>query len=575
MKQGSHGIRVACVCVALVAGLALTLSVAGGASASSTPVAGRGRTVDAQILSINSFQGQITAGKTVGGRNVGSAAVLASYLRNASKGMENDTVIVETGDLIGAGPAESALLQDEPTIMFFNMLGNRFARPGKYGVSNPFNNLLGVPGNHEFDEGVGELKRLLYGGNYPSGPFLQDPWKGAAFPMVCSNVVRTGSNRLLFDPYCIKLINGERVAFVGAVLRAVPTLTMPSAVAGLTFLDEADSINKQVARLKRMGVRSFIVVLHKDTGQTGYVGPTNPLAPPLTGDVAGILSRLDGDVDVVIAGNSNGFANTYMPNAAGKRMLVVQAWWAGTAYADIDLKIDRVTHDIVSMSARVVTTYADEGPGLTPDRKVAALVRRASTAVAPLVGRVVGTAASTITASQNAAGESPLGNLVADAQRAAMGTDFCFMNPGGVRTDINAGSVTWGDLYSVQPFGNALVKMDLTGQQIYDALDQQWAGQPAATMLQISGLTYAWDNGLPVGDRVTEVRKGGVAIDKAATYTVTVNNFLAAGGDNFEVFTLGADQVIGPVDLDALITYISSLAQPFNAAIEGRIARLD
>ena len=156
-----------------------------------------------------------------------------------------------------------------------------------------------------------------------------------------------------------------------------------------------------------------------------------------------------------------------------------------------------------------------------------------------------------------------------------MGTNFAFMNPGGIRDDIHIGPVTWGQLYTIQPFNNYLVKISLTGQQIYDVLEQQWAGQTAPKMLQISGLTYTWDFSQAVGNRIVEVRKNGVAIDKAATYTVTVNNFLQGGGDNFAAFKNGANAVVGPVDLDALVTYVKGLVQPFNAVIEGRVTRLN
>ena len=248
---------------------------------------------------------------------------------------------------------------------------------------------------------------------------------------------------------------------------------------------------------------------------------------------------------------------------------------AGTAYADVDIAIDPVTKDIVEASAAIITTYADAGPGLTPDTAVAALVSQAETAVAPLTERVVATAQSDILRAQNDAGESALGNLIADSQRATMGTDFAFMNPGGIRADIYAGQVTWGNLYTVQPFNNYLVKMELTGQQVYDVLNQQWFNQSYAKILQISGLTYTWDNSRPENDRVVEVRKDGVAIDLNAVYSVTANNFISDGGDNFIAFKQGIDKVVGPVDVDALTAYMQNLAQPVSAQIEGRITRLN
>jgi len=206
---------------------------------------------------------------------------------------------------------------------------------------------------------------------------------------------------------------------------------------------------------------------------------------------------------------------------------------------------------------------------------VAQLVTQAEQAVAPLVNQVIGQAANDILQAENSAGESALGNLIADAQRAAVQADFAFMNPGGIRADIRAGEVTWGELFAVQPFGNSLVKMNLTGQQIYDLLNQQWANQPFPRILKTSGLTYIWDNNRPANDRIVEIRKNGILLERSTNFTVVVNSFLAAGGDNFTVLLQGTNQVGGPVDLDALIVYIQALTRPFFVAIEGRITRLN
>jgi len=204
------------------------------------------------------------------------------------------------------------------------------------------------------------------------------------------------------------------------------------------------------------------------------------------------------------------------------------------------------------------------------------MVAEADALVAPLVNVVVGQAATALTRTQSAAGESALGNLIADAQRASVGADFAVMNPGGIRADIAAGNVTWGALFTVQPFGNTVVKLTMTGQQIYDLLNQQWgAPQPSGgRMLQISGFGYTWNSAVPEGgQRVVEVHNQSGPISLAATYTVAANNFIAGGGDNFTVLTQATHQVGGPVDLDALVTHVQSLPQPFSASIDGRITR--
>jgi 5'-nucleotidase len=253
---------------------------------------------------------------------------------------------------------------------------------------------------------------------------------------------------------------------------------------------------------------------------------------------------------------------------------VTQAFANGTAYDDIDLLIDPVTRDVVSKTARVVTTYGDAGPGLTPDPMAAAIVAAADTRVGPLVTRVVGSALRPLTRTQSAAGEQTMGDLIADAQRDAMGTDFAFMNPGGIRADLDAGEITWGELFTIQPFGNSLVRMTLTGQQIYDVLEQQFPGalgQTVQRIMSISGFAYTWDPARPAGSKVVEVRRSGLPIDKAATYSVTCNNFMAAGGDGFTVFVGGKNQVGGSIDLDALVEYVQERS-PIDLARDGRIA---
>ena len=537
--------------------------------------------VSLNILSINDFHGQLSP-RAVAGRPAGGAAVLAAYLKAASN---DDTLIVHDGDQVGASPPNSALLRDEPSISFFNLLANPHCRPFGRQLEMPRHtqpfaqqrcNLLGTLGNHEFDNGKTELLRQLTGGNHPNGPYLEDPWQGARFPMVSSNVIDESAGQSLLPPYSIHYRDGVRIGVIGAVLKETPSIVSPTGVAGLRFVDEADAINQSVADLRRHGVRAIVVALHQGGQQTSYNGPTNPEADTLTGPVVDIIERLDDEVDVVISGHSHGFSNALVPNANGKPILVTQAFSAGTAYADIQLQISRRSRDIVEKSAAVYTTWADQGAGLAPDPEVAALVAQADNRVEPLVARVVGLAQGDITRVETPAGESALGNLIADAQRVATDAQISFMNPGGIRADLPSGEVTWGELFAIQPFANDLVSMDLTGAQIKTLLEQQWIGQSYARLLKPSGIQYSWSSSRPEGNRVIEMRDAtGALINPAARYRVTVNSFLAGGGDNFTILTEGQNRVVGPVDLDALVTYIEGLPQPFTGRIEGRIQRID
>ena len=555
-----------------------------------------------KILGFNDFHGQLES-RRLFGRPAGGASVLASYLHAESAQSKNGAFIVHAGDQVGASPPVSALLQDEPSITFLNMLANRYCRyagnenedddddetnerkDSGHGVGygdlddkrfDPRCNLVGTLGNHEFDEGIGEMLRLVNGGIHPNGPFLDANYRGARFPYVAANVVDEKTGRPILPPYVIKRVRGIPVAFIGAVLKETPTIVTPTGVAGVKFLDEAEAINRYVPELKKRGVRAIVVTIHQGTSQNFFSGPTGADALDVGGSVGPIITALDDEIDIVVAGHWHRFTNALMPNKNGKQILVTQAFSRSTAYADIDVAIDPETRDIVEKSAEILTTWGDQGPGLEPDEQVANLVSKASAAVQPLVERVIAQAASDVLRAENAAGESALGNLIADAQRSAMATDVAFMNPGGIRADIFAGQVIWGDLFTVQPFNNDLVKMDLNGAQILQLLNQQWAGQPFSRVLKPSGISYTWQENDPADFRdntvvAASVMINGQPLNTAAIYTVTVNSFLAAGGDNFSVLPTGTNRRIGPVDLDALIGYLKTLPQPFSAGVEGRI----
>mgnify|MGYP001359263316 CR=1 FL=1 len=525
-------------------------------------------TVDVKLLGINDFHGQLSTGRTVAGRPVGSAAVLASYLLAAARDYGDRAFLVHAGDHVGASPPASALLQDEPSIEFLNLMNKRLGGRGKKKWQ-----VVGALGNHEFDEGRAELLRLLKGGNHPNGPFLEDPWGGSDVPYVCANVVDTATGKTLLPAFQIRSVAGIKIGFVGAVTKTTPTIVTPSGVAGLTFRDEADAINDAVGALRREGVETIVVLIHEGGSQSSFTGDTRA-AGAVSGTIVSIVDRLDDAVDVVVSGHTHSFTNAVLTNAHGTPMLVTQSFSASTAYSDIRLTIDCTTGDVTHATAAVVTTWADDGPGLNPVAEIAQLAADAEASVAPLVNQVIGTASAGLTRTQNGAGESDLGNFIADAQRAAMGTDVAFMNPGGVRADLAAGTVTWGALFTIQPFGNSLVQMDLTGAQIDDLLEQQWS---VNRVLQPSGITYTWDAAQPVGQRVAlaDIFVNGAPIDATATYTVTVNSFLAGGGDGFTVLLGGTSLVGGAVDLDALIAYVQSLAQPFGVPTGGRITRLN
>jgi 5'-nucleotidase len=496
--------------------------------------------LEMKLLSINDFHGQISAGRKVSGKDVGGAAILSSYIK-AARAKVRYSLTVNAGDNVGASAPSSALLQDQPAIDFLNRLHID----------------VGTVGNHEFDEGLDELMRLLKGGCHP----VSGCWDGANYPTLSANVVDKRTGKTILPPSMIINVAGARIGFVGVVLKDTPEIVIPSSVANLEFGDEVTAINNAVADFHDQGVHAIVVLIHQG-------GTQNTTTGEITGPIAKITAAIDDDVDVVVSGHSHTAINGTID---GK--LVVQALSYSMAFDDIDLTIDRAKRDIVSKKATIVTTYAE---GMTPDPEIAAMVKGYEDKVAPQVSRKVGVAADTIDREETPAGETELGNLIADAQRATMGTQFAFMNPGGIRAPIEAGEVTWGELYAVQPFGNDLTKMNLSGENVYAVLNQQWQTQSDGTIrtrfLQISGLSYTWNDANPIGQKVVEVRGAdGQPIDRAATYSITVNIFLADGGDAFTVFRQGTNRVVGPNDLDALVSYIEKLPQPFNSTIQGRI----
>jgi 2',3'-cyclic-nucleotide 2'-phosphodiesterase (5'-nucleotidase family) len=497
--------------------------------------------VSVQLLGVNDFHGQINTYKKVGDKMAGGAAYLAAYLKQREADNPENTLMVSAGDSVGASAPASALLQDEPTIEIFNKLG--------FDVS--------TLGNHEFDEGVEEMKRLIFGGKHEAtGDF-----GGADFDYVAANVVDKYTKKPVLDPYVIKEVGGVPVGFIGVVTTETPSIVIPSGVAGVEFTDETEAINKYAAELKGQGVEAIVVLAHKpaisNTDGTGA-----------SGELIDMIENMHDEVDILYAGHNHKYTN-----AVVDRKLVVQSYSAGTAFSDIDLWINEQTGDIVQKSAEIVSTIHE---GVTPDAEIQKMVDEAYAKVKDQLDAVIGKAAADISKEMNEHGESAMGNLIADSMVAQTGTQLALMNSGGVRDSLNAGDITWGELFNVQPFGNDLVKMELTGQQVYDVLNQQWS-TGAAKILQVSGLkfTYTSTTGTDgkVSGEVKEVKLAdGTALDKTKTYTVTVNNFMATGGDGFTVLKNGKNPTTDITDLDALIKYVKEKGT-VDPKIENRITK--
>jgi 5'-nucleotidase len=518
--------------------------------------------VNLKILAINDFHGNIaTSSGSFGG--TGRADFLAANIQ-AAKASADNSIFVSAGDLVGASPLISAFFHDEPTIEAMNLIGLE----------------INAVGHHEFDEGPSELLRLQYGGSHPvDGDLDGDPFLGADFEFLAANVIEDATGDTLFPPFTIRNFRGVKVAFIGMTLEGTPTIVTPSSVAGLTFNDEAETVNALIPILQKKKVEAFVVLLHEggisDGGQ-------NDCGSGLVGPIAEIVPLLDDAVDLVIAGHTN---DEFVCEIDGK--WVTMADNRGRLFTDIDVTLNRKTKD---MTVVAINNVPNSQSGVTPDPIVTALIDKYDVLSAALANAVIGTITTDITRTPNTAGESALGDVVADAQlsvTAAAGFGeavMAFMNPGGIRGDLffvasgpeNDGEVTFGEAFSVQPFSNSLVTMSLTGEQIDTLLEQQWVGQSNPRILQVSdGFSYEWDMAAPIGARVdpNSILLNGSSILPLATYRVTVNSFLADGGDNFQVLVEGTNRLVGEVDVDALVTYFGANS-PVSPGPQSRITRL-
>ncbi|HEX8217374.1 MAG TPA: bifunctional metallophosphatase/5'-nucleotidase [Allosphingosinicella sp.] len=559
---------------------------------------------EVRIIAFNDFHGnlqppgqsvQVTdeAGATLR-VPAGGAAYFATAVERLRAGNPNHAVVA-AGDMIGASPLVSSIFLDEPTIHAMNLIRVDF----------------NAVGNHEFDRGREELLRMQRGGcerHTAAQPCRLEPFGGARFRFLAANV-RTAAGDTLFPAYGIRSYgrgaSEVRVAFIGMTTRDTPTLVTPSGVEGLTFADEAETVNALIPRLRAEGVDAVVVVIHQGASMPGprYAPRDAPLpeagsCAAMEGDLMPILARLDPEVDLVVSGHThNAYVCDYATIDPARRFLVTSAGRYGTLLTRIDLSIDPVRGVVASRAGNVIVQseayrgssgevpLSDRFEVFARDPAVAALVERYAAAAAPLATRVVGRMTGPAKREPSPAGETVLGDLIADSQLAATsaaasgGAQIAFMNGSGVRAEIVPGadgSVTYGQIYAAQPFGNSLVVKSFTGRQIRQLLEQQfasgWNTVERPNMLMPSrGLSYAYDLSRPEGQRILDLRLNGRPIEDAAIYRVTMNSFLAAGGDNFTMFREGTDALGGPQDLDALERYIAA-GSPIAPPAADRIA---
>lgn len=547
-------------------------AVSSGAAFGSTSVSDptRHQEVALRIVAFNDFHGNLLPVEE-GPRPLGGAVGLAAYIRHAQTGFEGRSLLIHAGDAVGASPPESGLLQDEPTIAFLNLLANGACDWPRH--DDPSCDMVGTLGNHEFDEGVPEMLRLLFGGR-PPGAFLGDEQRGVRFPYVSANVVYRASGKPLLPRYVIRRVGGVNVGVVGAVLRDTPGILSPVApgMASIGFESEASAVNQAVSELVSMGVRVVILTVHQGLDQTSYEGPTRRDIP-VSGALLPIVAALHDEIDVIVSGHTHAFTNAYVSNDTGAEFLVTQALSGARALATIDLLVVRETGEVVRKAAAVRKTYLDVPPGNRPQPDVQRLVQATVSKVRPQTERQVGVALDDVL--RHTQGEdSPLGNLVADAQRSAGNGDFALTNPGGIRAELPKGPVTWGQLFAIQPFGNRLIRVSMTGEQLRELLERQRQRTGETRFFQISGFTYEWHEAQPVGARVRALSKiDGSPIRSDTTYRVVLNDYLVGGGDEVSGLSQLPQVPIADTDVDALVRYFQHHPDGVEPPALGRIKR--
>ena len=552
-------------------------------------------TTDVHLLAFNDLHGNLQAGtNNLYGHFAGGAAYLAKVVKGKQAQYGANQATIFAGDNIGAAPLENGLFHEEPIVIASNLMHVDFASVG----------------NHEFDKGSAELLRIQNGGCHPDGctgaPYAladggtTNVYPGADFQYLSANVVRTATGETLFPAYGIKQFSADdgkrkfRVGFIGEVLQSTPTIVTPSGVAGLTFQDEAEAANRAVAELADKGVKVPVLVIHQGGFQTGFPSATNNCAGDLaSSDIAAIAQKLDPAIKVIVSAHTHAEYRCTI-TAGGVTRLITSASSFGRVLSDITLTIDNKNDKLVSASADNI--LVDNAKNLRtssstvripdPDKEdpaVAAVVNQYVTASAPLANRVIGHIQGDLTRAQSKTpggqtlGEETLGDVIADGQLVATqpaglgGAQLAFMNPGGIRADLfyatRSGAVTYGDAFTVQPFGNSLVTKTMTGDMIRRLLQQQFQGcggtaPTGGRFLQIS-YTFKYELVPPevaaaCGDRIGRMWVNGVLVQPSDTFRVTMNNFLATGGDGFTVFNEGTNALGGAQDIDAWVAYFQS-----------------
>ena len=550
--------RAATLAATAAVGVALTLANS-PAQADKGDDKGAQRTVDVRLIGINDLHGNIEPptgssgrvtladGKTV---NAGGAAFNATHIKKLRSEVKN-SVVVGQGDLIGASPIVSALFHDEPTVEILNSVGMNTT----------------AAGNHEFDEGYRELLRMQRGGCHPvDGCQFNDTYGGAKFPILGANVTKADSGLPALPPFWIEFRDGIPIGFIGMPLKDVPVLVDPNGIKELKFGPEIEAANRYADLLNLFGVKSIVLLVHQGDQTAANGGPNGCTNVPGPGQL--IAEKVSPKIDAVFSGHSHQHYNCTVKDPDGNPRPFIEGLAFGRELSVVDLKIDRKTRDVIRSETKADNKIVTQD--VAPDPAVQAIIDKAKAKSGPIANKPIGSIAADIVRAQAPSGESPLGNVIADSQLAATtgnGAVLALMNPGGVRADLTYASsannegngvVTYGEAFTVQPFGNILQTVTLTGAQLKAALEQQWTAARTFVLQPSAGLTYTWSTGAAFGSKISALAINGTPVDPAANYRVTINSFLQGGGDGFSEFTKGTAITGGGIDLDAFSGYLGT-----------------
>jgi 2',3'-cyclic-nucleotide 2'-phosphodiesterase (5'-nucleotidase family) len=472
--------------------------------------------INLTILHVNDTHGHIIPYVDKGAkgeRQVGGAEYLAKMIEDERAANPDGTILLSAGDMFQGTPV-SNIFHGKPVIEIMNYL--------KYDAM--------AIGNHEFDWGQDVLHSII---------------SSASFPVISANISRSGKGPIRgVKPYVILKRKGLRIAVIGLTTPETYYTTKPGNLAGLTFVRPEEVLPPIIRRVRAQGA-SIVVVLSHD----GL-------------DADRELARNVRGIDVIVGGHSHTVIRDPVVESG---TVIVQAGSNGMYLGVLNITFDRSKRKIVNYTRKEELRLVSPASGAKLDPNVALIIDKYEAQVKTEFSRVIGTAAADLTRSSTK--ESDLGDMIADAMRDTSDAQIAFQNGGGIRADILKGPITLEAVFTALPFDNDLVTMDLTGEQIRELLEKSILSE---NMLQVSGIRIVYDLSKPAGGKVTSVEVAGKQMGALATYRIVTNDFLAAGGDQFNVFKNGQNISVGPLQRDAVADFIRKNS-PINVPVRNRI----